>query len=291
MTVYLNGQFVAREAAVVSVYDHGLLYGDGIFEGIRLYSGKIFRLDEHIRRFFDSAKAILLELPVSPKTLAEALHEGVTRYGKDEGYIRLVATRGPGDLGLDPDKCSAPTLFFIIDTISLYPEKFYREGIPVVTASSRRLPADGLDPRVKTLNYLNNIMAKVEAKQAGCIEAVMLNQRGEVAECTADNIFIVRDGVLSTPAPHCGILQGITRQTVLELAAEERIPARESILTRFDLYTADECFMTGSGAEIVPVTRIDGRIIGSGNPGEITGRLILAFKGLVRGLPAVNVAR
>ncbi|KJR99247.1 MAG: branched-chain amino acid aminotransferase [Desulfobulbaceae bacterium BRH_c16a] len=281
MTVYLNGQFVAREAAVVSVYDHGLLYGDGIFEGIRIYSGKIFRLAEHIRRFFDSARAILLELPLAPEALEEALQEGVKRYGKTEGYIRLVATRGPGDLGLDPDKCTAPTLFFIIDTISLYPEKFYLEGIPVVTASSRRLPADGLDPRVKTLNYLNNIMAKVEAKQAGCIEAVMLNHRGEVAECTADNIFIVRDRVLSTPASHCGILQGITRQTVLELAGEEGIAARETVLTRFDLYTADECFMTGSGAEIVPVVRIDGRTIGSGCPGEVTGQLRRAFRRLV----------
>ncbi len=289
MTVYLNGGFVSQEAAVVSVYDHGLLYGDGIFEGIRIYSGKIFRLEEHLRRFFDSAKAILLQVPLPPDKLAAALQEGVKRYGKDEGYIRLVATRGPGDLGLDPDKCSAPTLFFIIDTISLYPEKFYREGIPVVTASSRRLPADGLDPRVKTLNYLNNIMAKVEAKQAGCIEAVMLNQRGEVAECTADNIFIVRDGVLATPAPHCGILQGITRQTVLELAIEEGISARETVLTRFDLYTADECFMTGSGAEIVPVARIDGRIIGSGNPGPVTERLHHAFKRLVGGQSLAKV--
>ena len=281
MTFYLNGRFVAREEAVVSVYDHGLLYGDGIFEGIRIYAGKIFRLAEHIRRFYDSAKSILLELPIEPEALEEALQEGVKRYGKDEGYIRLVATRGPGDLGLDPAKCAAPTLFFIVDTISLYPEKFYREGIPVVTASSRRLPADGLDPRVKTLNYLNNIMAKVEAKQAGCIEAVMLNNRGEVAECTADNIFIVRDGILATPAPHCGILQGITRQTVLELAAAEGIVARETVLTRFDLYTADECFMTGSGAEIVPVVRIDGRTIGSGLPGEVTEKLRQAFKKLV----------
>jgi len=281
MTFYLNGRFVAREEAVVSVYDHGLLYGDGIFEGIRIYGGHIFRLAEHIRRFYDSAKSILLELPTTPDALEQALQEGVKRYGKDEGYIRLVATRGPGDLGLDPAKCAAPTLFFIIDTISLYPEKFYREGIPVVTASSRRLPADGLDPRVKTLNYLNNIMAKVEAKQAGCIEAVMLNHRGEVAECTADNIFMVRDGILATPAPHCGILQGITRQTVLELAAAEGIAARETVLTRFDLYTADECFMTGSGAEIVPVVRIDGRTVGSGLPGEVTEKLRLAFKKLV----------
>lgn len=281
MTVYMNGKFVEREAAVVSVYDHGLLYGDGIFEGIRIYSGKIFRLADHIRRFYDSAGAILLKLPLSPDKMEEALLEGVKRYGKTEGYIRLVATRGPGDLGLDPDKCSAPTLFFIIDTISLYPEKFYREGIPVVTASSRRLPPDGLDPRVKTLNYLNNIMAKVEAKQAGCIEAVMLNHRGEVAECTADNIFIVRDGILSTPAPHCGILQGITRQTVLELAVEEGIDARQTVLTRFDLYTADECFMTGSGAEIVPVVKIDGRTIGSGHPGETTERLRRAFRRMV----------
>lgn len=281
MTVYLNGQFVAREAAVVSVYDHGLLYGDGIFEGIRIYSGKMFRLADHIRRFFDSARAILLELPLTPEGLAESLQEGVKRYGKAEGYIRLVATRGPGDLGLDPDKCTAPTLFFIVDTISLYPEKFYREGIPVVTSSSRRLPPDGLDPRVKTLNYLNNIMAKIEAKQAGCIEAVMLNHRGEVAECTADNIFMVRDTILSTPAPHCGILQGITRQTVLELAKEEGIAARETVLTRFDLYTADECFMTGSGAEIVPVVRIDGRTIGAGVPGAVTERLRGAFRRLV----------
>ena len=281
MTFYLNGRFVAREEAVVSVYDHGLLYGDGIFEGIRIYAGKIFRLAEHIRRFYDSAKSILLELPIEPEALEEALQEGVKRYGKDEGYIRLVATRGPGDLGLDPAKCAAPTLFFIVDTISLYPEKFYREGIPVVTASSRRLPADGLDPRVKTLNYLNNIMAKVEAKQAGCIEAVMLNNRGEVAECTADNIFMVRDGILATPAPHCGILQGITRQTVLELAAAEGIAARETVLTRFDLYTADECFMTGSGAEIVPVARIDGRTIGAGKPGAVTERLRGAFRRLV----------
>lgn len=277
MTIYLNGQFVEREQACISVYDHGLLYGDGIFEGIRIYGGKIFRLAEHIRRFYDSARAILLRLPVEPDQLAESLNEGVRRSGREEGYIRLVATRGVGDLGLDPDKCNAPTLFFIIDGISLYPEKMYREGIPVVTASSRRLPPDGLDPRVKTLNYLNNIMAKIEAKQAGCIEAVMLNHRGEVAECTADNIFIVRDGLLATPAPHCGILQGITRQTVLELAEGLGIGTRETVLTRFDLYTADECFMTGSGAEIVPVSRIDGRVIGSGKPGATTERLRTAF--------------
>jgi branched-chain amino acid aminotransferase len=282
MIAYLNGKFVSKELAVVSVYDHGLLYGDGIFEGIRIYSGKIFRLNAHIRRFFDSAKAILLNLPITAAALEDALVDGVKRYGKDEGYIRLVATRGPGDLGLDPDKCSAPTMFFIIDAISLYPEIFYREGIPVVTASSRRLPADGLDPRVKTLNYLNNIMAKVEAKQAGCIEAVMLNHRGEVAECTADNIFIVRDGILATPAPHCGILQGITRQTVLELAKQEGIVALETVLTRFDLYTADECFMTGSGAEIVPVSKIDGRTIGSRTPGEVTERLRQIFQRFVR---------
>ncbi len=277
MTIYLNGRFVEKEQAMISVYDHGLLYGDGIFEGIRIYGGKIFRLAEHVRRFYDSAKSILLTLPMDAKQLSEALLEGVQRYGKAEGYIRLVATRGKGDLGLDPDKCHVPTIFFIIDTISLYPEAMYREGIGVITASSRRLPPDGLDPRVKTLNYLNNIMAKIEAKQAGCIEAIMLNHRGEVAECTADNIFIVRDGVLSTPAPHCGILQGITRQTVLELAENLGIGVRETVLTRFDLYTADECFMTGSGAEIVPVNSIDGRIIGTGKPGEMTARLRQVF--------------
>jgi len=262
--VWLDGEFVEKEEAKISVWDHGLLYGDGIFEGLRIYNGKVFKLQEHIIRLWDSARAIHLTIPYSQEEMVQVLQESCRRYGEKTGYIRLVVTRGVGTLGLDPDKCPKPSVIIITGAIQLYPEELYKEGIPVVTAGTRRPSADVLDPRVKSLNYLNNIMAKIEAKQAGCLEAIMLNKEGYVVECTADNIFLIKKGILKTPALHYGALPGITRETIIEIAQEEEIPLQETGITRYDLYTADEVFMTGSGAEIMPVSSVDGRVIPGG---------------------------
>jgi branched-chain amino acid aminotransferase len=278
--IYLDGELVPKERAMVSVFDHGFLYGDGVFEGIRVYQGNVFRLDEHIDRLYESAKTIALEIPLSREAMIQATLDTVAANNKQDVYIRLVVSRGPGDLGIDPANCRRPTVVIIADAIRLYPEELYEKGIGVVTASVRRIPMESLDPRIKSLNYLNNILAKLEAKNAGCVEAVMLNHHGLVAECTADNIFIVRGGAVKTPDLIQGALGGITRGAVLDLARRDGLPTQETVLGLHDLYNADECFLTGTGAEIVPVVSIDGRRIGDGKPGAITRRLLAAFREL-----------
>ena len=278
MKVYIDGQYYEKEDAKISVYDHGLLYGDGIFEGIRVYNGKIFRLGEHLARLWDSAKALALEIPMDRTAMAEACEDAVRVNEKKNGYIRLVVTRGVGDLGMSPYTCAKASVIIIVDDIQLYPPEYYEKGIPVITAATRRMPVDALDPRVKSLNYLNNIMAKIEARQAGCLEAVMLNREGYVSECTGDNIFTVKGGTLYSPATTYSTLDGITRKTVFELARELGIPAHDATLTRYDLYTCDECFLTGSGAEVIPVTRIDGRIVGDGRAGTLTKVILALFR-------------
>ena len=280
MLIYLNGKLVPADQAKVSVFDHGLLYGDGVFEGIRVYEGNVFRLREHLERLYESAKTISLDIPMSIEELEEATVETVAANNMRDAYIRLVVSRGVGDLGIDPDKCPEPTLFIIVSTISLYPPEFYEKGISLITASTRRIPMQCLDPRIKSLNYLNNILAKIEAKKAGVPEAVMLNERGRVAECTADNIFIYKNEVLGTPRLTEGALPGVTRGAVMELAQRRGIETKELALGLHDLYNAEECFLTGTGAEIVPVVSIDGRTIGEGRPGETTLRLFRAFREL-----------
>jgi branched-chain amino acid aminotransferase len=279
--IYINGQYFSREDAKISVYDHGLLYGDGVFEGMRIYSGKVFALDDHMTRLYESARAIMLEIPIEIDALTTAVNETVAKNGLTEGYIRLVVTRGGNQLGLNPFSCEAPQVIIIADTISLYPEKFYTEGLELITASTIRNHPAALSPRVKSLNYLNNIMAKIEAIRAGCIEAVMLNTKGEVAECTGDNIFIVRGGRLITPPIDAGILEGITRNTVIDLARENGIEVAEEAMTRHDIFVADECFLTGSAAEVIPAVKLDGRVIGDGKPGPMTQKLNAAFREFV----------
>jgi branched-chain amino acid aminotransferase len=280
MTIFLDGKYVAEQDAKVSVFDHGLLYGDGVFEGIRVYNGRIFRLDEHLDRLFASAKAIMLTIPMTHAELVTACSETCQRNNIRDGYIRLVVTRGVGNLGLNPFKCPKASVFVIADTIELYPEEVYRDGVKLVTASTRRMNPAVFSPAVKSLNYLNNIMAKIEAIQAGTVEALMLNGEGYVAECTGDNVFIVRRGKMATPPASAGALIGITRQVVFELAARLGIPVAEPNLTRYDLMTADECFLTGTAAEIVPVASLDGRVIGTGRPGAVTVQLMAAFRQL-----------
>lgn len=276
--VYVDGRFVPREQAVVSVYDHGFLYGDGVFEGIRVYGGRVFKLDEHVRRLYDSARSILLEIPMPPEEMKRVIVEAVRRSGLLDAYVRPIVTRGPGDLGIDPQKCGRPTVVVIVDRIQLYPERAYREGLRMVTATHRKTPPDSLNPRIKSLNYLNQILARLEANRAGADEALMLNHDGYVCECSADNVFVVRDGEVWTPPAHLGILRGVTRDTVLEIAAELGIPAVERTFTLHDVYTADEVFLTGTGAEIAPVVWVDGRVIGSGRPGPVTLRLLEAYR-------------
>lgn len=280
MLIYLDGKLLPREQAKVSVFDHGVLYGDGVFEGIRVYDGNIFRLKEHVDRLYESAKTIYLEVPMSPEELTKATVDTVVANGMRDAYIRLVLTRGVGDLGIDPGSCPKPTVFIIVSTISLYPREFYEKGIPLVTASTRRIPIECLDPRIKSLNYLNNILAKVEARRAGVPEAVMLNGSGRVAECTADNIFVVKNGELKTPCLTEGVLPGVTRGAVLELGQRAGLKTLETALGLYDLYNADECFLTGTGAEIVPVTFIDGRQVGTGMPGATTMKLLDMFREL-----------
>lgn len=282
MKIYLDGKFVDESEAKVSVFDHGLLYGDGVFEGIRLYDGNVFRLDAHLERLEHSAKAILLELPLSRVELSQAVCETCRVNGLKDAYIRLVVTRGKGDLGLAPWLCAKPTLFIIASKIALYPKEHYEQGLAIVTVPTRRIGAAALPPTIKSLNYLNNILAKIEARQAGALEAVMLNDQGFVAECTADNIFSVRKGIVHTPATGEGALAGITRGAVLDIARELGMEACETQLTRHDLWCADECFLTGSGAEIAPVVKLDGRQIGDGRPGSVTRRLTEAFQRRVR---------
>lgn len=280
--IYINGSYYGSEDAKISVYDHGLLYGDGVFEGLRVYSGKVFRLAEHLERLWNSAKAIWLEIPLSPDSLAEAVNQTVARNAIHDGYVRLVVTRGVGTLGLDPNRCSSPQVIIIADTIALYPREYYEQGLHIVTVSTIRNHPAALSPRIKSLNYLNNILAKIEGLQAGCVEALMLNQKGEVAECTGDNIFLVRKGEVLTPPTDAGILEGITRAVVIEIAREMNLPIRETPLTKHDVYIADECFLTGSAAEIVPVTKVDSRKIGAGVPGPITLKLLERFHAVTR---------
>ena len=281
MKVYIDGKYYEKDEAKVSVFDHGLLYGDGVFEGIRAYNGKIFKCEEHVRRLYDSAKAIWLAIPMSEEELAVALHAVLKVNKLKDGYIRLVVTRGKGDLGLDPRKCPKPTVIIIADSITLYPEEFYQKGLEVVTAATRRIPPDCLSPRVKSLNYLNNILAKIEGLQAGCIEVIMLNHLGYVAECSGDNIFVVRDGKVLTPPLEAGALGGITRGTVMELARGAGYEVAEPNVTTYDLYTADEVFLTGTAAEVIPVVKADGRQIGDGKPGRVTRELRRRFLKLV----------
>ncbi len=280
--VYINGTLYDKEDAKISVYDHGLLYGDGVFEGMRSYNGRVFRLKEHLDRLWNSAKAIWLEIPLTKDAMAKAVNDTLSTNGIKDGYIRLVITRGSGTLGLDPNRCSNPQVIIITDHIALYPEDFYRNGLEIVTASTQRNHPGALSPRIKSLNYLNNIMAKIEGLKAGCIEALMLNHKGEVAECTGDNIFLIRGGVLQTPPLDAGILEGITRDAVIELARAAKIEVREMPLTRHDVYISDECFLTGSAAEIIPVVKIDNRTIGDGKPGPVTRNLIERFRKLTR---------
>ena len=281
--VNLNGQLVPQEEAKVSVFDHGLLYGDGVFEGIRAYGGRVFKLAEHVARLYRSARSIRLEVPITPAQMTAAIEETLSANGLSDAYIRVVVTRGVGTLGLDPDKCPNPQYFIIADSIVLYPDELYRQGLEVVTVSTIRNHPAALDPRIKSLNYLNNIMAKIEGKDAGVLEALMLNAEGLVAECTGDNIFIVSDKVLRTPPITAGILDGITRNTVIELAREAGYVVREEDLTQDDVYTADECFLTGTAAEVIAVVKVDGRTIGTGEPGPVTKDLLQRFRALTRG--------
>jgi branched-chain amino acid aminotransferase len=280
--VYINGKFYDRADAKISVYDHGLLYGDGVFEGIRIYDGKIFRLREHVDRLFESARHIKLEIPLSREQMVQAIQSTVALNEKKNGYIRPLVTRGAGYLGLDPRRTSDPQVVIIVDDISLYPPELYDHGMELATVSTIRNHPNALNPRIKSLNYLNNILAKIEAVQAGCVEALMLNHKGEVAECSGDNIFVVRQGVLKTPPPEAGILEGVTRNAVMELARAAKIPVVESALTRHDVYIADECFLTGTAAEVIPVVKCDGRPIGSGKPGPVTRKLREDYQQLTR---------
>lgn len=279
--VWINGKFFDKLDAKVSVYDHGLLYGDGIFEGIRIYSGKVFKHKEHIDRLYESAKSIMLTIPIPPDEMMNAVEETVKINNKVDGYIRLIVTRGAGTLGLDPRKCD-PQMIVIVDDISLYPRELYENGMSVITSSYIRNHPNALNPRIKSLNYLNNILAKIEAIRAGCLEAIMLNHKGEVAECTGDNLFIVKNGVLKTPPTDAGILEGITRNFVIDLARKYGVPFQEASLTRHDVYVADEVFLTGSAAEVIAVTKVDERAIGSGKQGPITAKLRDAFTQAVR---------
>jgi branched-chain amino acid aminotransferase len=281
--IYINGKFYSKPDAKISVYDHGLLYGDGVFEGLRIYSGKIFKLKEHVDRLFESARAIKLEIPLTHDEMMKAIQATVDINKKRDGYIRPLVTRGAGYLGLDPRKCSEPQVIIIVDDITMYPEEMYEHGMEIVTVATIRNHPNALNPRIKSLNYLNNIMAKIEGQLAGCAEALMLNHKGEIAECTGDNVFLVRHGKLLTPSIEAGILEGITRNAVIDLAKAAKIPVIEQPLTRHDLYVSDECFLTGSAAEIIPVKACDARIIGNGKPGPVTKQLREAFTRLVRG--------
>ena len=280
--VYINGKLVPQAEATVSVFDHGLLYGDGVFEGLRSYSGKVFRLEEHVRRFFESAQAICLEIPMSEAQMCKAINDTLATNQIEDGYIRAIVTRGSGTLGLDPDLCKNPQVIIIADAISLYPDELYEKGLEIITASTIRNHPAALSPRIKSLNYLNNILAKIEGKQAGCVEALMLNHKGEVAECTGDNIFLVRNGVLMTPPLDAGILGGVTRDAVIEIAQEAGTEVQVASLTRHDVFVADECFLTGTAAEVISVVKVDARTIGTGKPGPMTLDLKERFHRLTR---------
>lgn len=283
MKVYINGKFYEKSEAKVSVFDHGLLYGDGVFEGIRSYSRLVFKLKEHIDRLFESAKSIMLDIPLTKEKLIKAVISTLKENNLSDAYIRLVVTRGEGDLGLDPRKCKGnSTTIIITDKIALYPEKLYKEGLKIVTVPTIRNLPEALNPQIKSLNYLNNILAKIEAVNSGCDEAIMLDSLGYVAECTGDNIFIVKKNHLYTPPQCMGTLRGITRDAVLEIARQSKVTVHEHVITRHEVYISDECFLTGTAAEIVPVIMVDGRSIGSGRPGKLTLSLMKKFKQLTK---------
>jgi branched-chain amino acid aminotransferase len=277
MKVWIDGRLVEKADAKVSVFDHGLLYGDGVFEGIRAYHGKIFECEAHLDRLYQSAKAIRLIIPLSRDQIRSAIEETIKANNFTDCYIRLVVTRGVGTLGLSPMRCERPSVFVITDVLELYPREMYEKGMAVITASVIRNHPNAISPRVKSLNYLNNILAKLEAIDAGVPEAIMLNSEGNVAECTADNIFIVRNGQVETPQTHDGVLEGVTRRVMMDLCGRLGIPCVQKTLQRHDLYVADECFLTGTGAEVIAVTKIDNRVIGSGQPGSVTRQLTEAF--------------
>ncbi|REK62922.1 MAG: branched-chain-amino-acid transaminase [Cohnella sp.] len=279
--IYLNGQFVTKEDAKVSVYDHGFLYGDGIFEGIRIYDGNIFRCKEHLDRLYDSAKSIMLEIPLSYAEMQEALIETVRKNDMRNGYIRLVVSRGPGNLGLDPLRCPKAWVIIIVEQLSIYPEEAYREGLRSVSVSPRRNLPDALNPKIKSLNYLNNILVKIQSNLAGVGEAIMLNSQGYVAEGSSDNIFIVKRGTVYTPPCYVGALEGITRGAIMELCGKLGYPLKEEPFTLHDVYTADEVFFTGTAAEVIAVREVDGRVIGAGKAGPITTHLLQEFRKIV----------
>ena len=282
MKIFIDGKYCSEREAKISVFDHGLLYGDGIFEGIRAYNGRVFKLKEHIDRLFCSARAILLDIPLSHAKVMAAVVETCRKNKIRDGYIRLVVTRGIGTLGLNPNRCKNPSLIIIAGKIQLYPPELYQKGMEIITVPTVRNLHSALNPAIKSLNYLNNILAKIEANNAGCEEAIMLNAEGYVAECTGDNLFIVKGDELLTPPLSAGALYGITRRVVMEIATESGLKVSEPNLTRYDLFNADECFLTGSGAELVPVVKIDGRTIGSGKPGPVTQKLVTQYHALTK---------
>lgn len=282
LKIYLDGKFVEEEDAKVSVFDHGFLYGDGVFEGIRAYHNSVFRLEDHVNRLYDSAKAINLEIPMTREEMAEVILDTCRQNNLRDAYIRTVVSRGKGDLGLDPKNCEKPTVVCIASSISLYPQELYQKGLEVITVPTRRNGPEGVNPRIKSLNYLNNIMAKIEAGIAGVSEAILLNQEGYVAECTGDNIFLMKNGVLKTPAIHVGMLEGVTRNEVIKAAKKRGIIVEETTFTRYDLFVADEVFLTGTAAELVPVVKIDDRVIGEGKPGSVFNQLLDDFRELVK---------
>jgi branched-chain amino acid aminotransferase len=282
MKIYIDGKYYDEDKAKISVFDHGLLYGDGIFEGIRVYNGRVFKLKEHLERLFCSAKAILLNVPLSREQLLAATVQTCRRNKVRNGYIRLLVTRGVGTLGLNPNRCKNPSVVIIAGKIQLYPPEFYQKGMEIITVPTVRNLHSALNPAIKSLNYLNNILAKIEANNAGCEEAVLLNSEGFVSECTGDNLFIIREGKLLTPPLSAGALYGITRRVVMDIAAETGMEVSEPNLTRYDLFNADECFLTGTGAEIVPVVKIDGRVIGTGQPGPKTKDLVTRYHSLTK---------
>ncbi len=282
MVIYCNGKFVDSQDATISVFDHGFLYGDGVFEGIRAYNGKVFKLKEHIDRLYESADVILLNIGVSRQEMMEIVMETIRQNKLTDAYVRLIVSRGSGDLGLDPRKCPTSGIYCIAGNIVLFPQAIYDAGLEIVTVSTRRNNLNALNPRIKSLNYLNNILAKIEANRAGVMEALMLNQEGYVCEGTADNIFIVKDGVLITPPIHAGILKGITRDTVIELAKKDGIPVVEELFTLHDVYTANECFLSGTAAELIPVIGVDSRTISDGKPGPMFKKLLADFRNLTK---------
>jgi len=281
--IWLDGKIIDKADAKISVFDHGLLYGDGIFEGIRMYSGKVFRLEEHIARLFSSAKSILLELPWTQQEVIQATVDTIKANNLINGYVRLVITRGVGGLGLNPYLCEKPSMFIIAANIKLYSDESYENGMDLITCATRRPTPASLSPQVKSLNYLNNVMAKIECIQAGVMEGIMLNEQGYVAECTGDNVFIVKRGVVYTPPVSDGSLDGITREVIFDLCNSEEIEIREMSMTRHDVFTCDEAFLTGTAAEVIPFVKLDQRVIGNGKPGPISRRLIHAFRKLANG--------